>query len=33
LDANVAYANAMPEFICSGKDWAKKFEEKGLPCA
>lgn len=33
LEANVAYANAMPEFICSNRDWAKKFEDKWLPCA
>ena len=33
LEASIAYANAMPEFICSDKDWAKKFEDKGLPCA
>ncbi len=32
LDANVAFINAMPEFICSDKTWAKKFENAGIPC-
>lgn len=32
LDAGVAYINCMPVFIASDKDWAEKFEKKGLPC-
>jgi len=31
LDAGVAFVNCMPVFITSDKEWAKKFEEKGLP--
>lgn len=31
LDAGVAFVNAMPVFIVSDKEWAKKFEEKGIP--
>lgn len=32
LEAGVAFINAMPVFIASDAKWAKKFEEKGLPC-
>jgi len=32
LDAGVAFINAMPVFIVSEDSWAKKFEEKGIPC-
>jgi len=32
LDANVAFINAMPEFICSDETWAQKFEDAGIPC-
>lgn len=32
LEAGVAFINAMPIFICSNKEWADKFEAKGLPC-
>jgi len=31
LDAGVAFINCMPVFIASNQEWAKKFEEKGLP--
>lgn len=33
LEAKVAYANAMPEFISSNKDWARKFQTAWIPCA
>jgi len=33
LDAGVAFINAIPEFIASDPEWAKKFEEKGIPIA
>jgi myo-inositol-1-phosphate synthase len=32
LDANVSLINCMPEFIVSNGHWAKRFEEKGIPC-
>ncbi|HOI59862.1 MAG TPA: inositol-3-phosphate synthase [Candidatus Pacearchaeota archaeon] len=32
LEAGIGFINAMPVFICSEKEWASKFEEKGLPC-
>jgi myo-inositol-1-phosphate synthase len=32
LKAKVAFINCMPVFIVSNKNWAKKFEEKKLPC-
>ena len=32
LEAGIGFINAMPVFICSKKEWADKFEEKGLPC-
>jgi myo-inositol-1-phosphate synthase len=32
LDAGIAFVNCMPAFIASNDEWAKKFEEKGLPC-
>jgi len=31
LKANCALINCMPVFIASNKDWAEKFEKKGLP--
>jgi myo-inositol-1-phosphate synthase len=31
LDAGVAFINCMPVFIVSDTEWAKKFEEKGIP--
>ena len=31
LDAGVAMVNCMPVFIASNPEWAKKFEERGLP--
>ena len=31
LDAGVAFVNCMPAFIVSDKEWAQKFEKKGLP--
>lgn len=31
LEANVGFINAMPVFIASDPEWAKKFEDKGLP--
>jgi len=33
LDAGVAFANGIPSFIVSDPEWAKKFEDAGLPCA
>ena len=32
LDAGVAFANGIPSFIVSNKEWADKFKEKGIPC-
>ncbi|MCK4474182.1 inositol-3-phosphate synthase [Candidatus Parcubacteria bacterium] len=32
LEAGCAFINCMPVFICSEKNWAEKFEKKGLPC-
>lgn len=32
IDAGVAFANAIPEFICSNEKWSKKFKEAGIPC-
>src|SRR3989338_449021 len=31
LDAGIAFVNCMPVFIASTPEWAKKFQEKGLP--
>ncbi len=31
MDAGCAFVNCMPEFIASNAEWAKKFEEAGLP--
>ena len=31
LDAGIAFINCMPVFIVSDPQWAKKFEEKGIP--
>lgn len=31
LDAGIAFINSMPVFIVSDPQWAKKFEEKGIP--
>jgi myo-inositol-1-phosphate synthase len=31
LDAGVAFVNAIPVFIASNPEWAKKFEDAGLP--
>ncbi|MHA1911406.1 MAG: inositol-3-phosphate synthase [Candidatus Kariarchaeaceae archaeon] len=33
LDAGVAFANGIPEFIVSDKTWADKFEAAGIPAA
>jgi myo-inositol-1-phosphate synthase len=33
LNAGCAFLNCIPEFIASRPDWAKKFEEAGLPVA
>lgn len=33
LDAGCAFVNCIPEFIASRPEWAKKFEEAGLPVA
>jgi len=32
LKAGVAFINAIPVFIVSNKDWAERFEKRGLPC-
>ena len=31
LDAGIAFINNMPVFIVSNPEWAKKFEDKGIP--
>ncbi|WP_339426083.1 inositol-3-phosphate synthase [Photorhabdus heterorhabditis] len=31
IDAGVAFVNALPVFIASDPEWAKKFEESGIP--
>lgn len=31
IDANVAFVNALPVFIASDPEWAKKFEDAGVP--
>src|SRR4051812_32418634 len=31
IDAKVAFVNALPVFIASDPDWAKKFEDAGVP--
>lgn len=33
LDSGVAFANGIPSFIVSNPEWAKKFTDKGIPCA
>ncbi len=33
LDSNCAFANCIPEFIASNRDWSRKFEDKTLPVA
>jgi myo-inositol-1-phosphate synthase len=33
LDTGIAFMNCMPVFIASNPEWAKRFKEKGLPCA
>ena len=32
LDTNTAFVNCIPSFIASDPEWAKKFEEKNIPC-
>ena len=32
LDTNIAFVNCIPSFIASDEKWAKKFEEKNIPC-
>ncbi len=31
LEAGVAFVNCIPVFIASNKDWARRFEERGVP--
>jgi len=33
LKYGVSFLNAVPSFICSDPNWARKFEEAGIPCA
>ena len=33
IKAKVGYINCIPEFLVSSREWGKKFEEAGLPCA
>jgi myo-inositol-1-phosphate synthase len=33
IKAGCAFINCIPEFIVSDKEWAKRFEDAGLPCA
>ena len=32
LDTNIAFVNCIPSFIASDPQWAKKFQEKNIPC-
>jgi myo-inositol-1-phosphate synthase len=32
LDTHTAFVNCIPSFIASDPEWAKKFEEKNIPC-
>ncbi|MDO7727465.1 MAG: myo-inositol-1-phosphate synthase, partial [Nitrosopumilus sp.] len=32
LDTNTAFVNCIPSFIASDEAWAKKFQEKNIPC-
>ena len=32
LDTNTAFVNCIPSFIASDASWAKKFQEKNIPC-
>ncbi len=32
LDTNTSFVNCIPSFIASDPEWAKKFEEKNIPC-
>lgn len=32
LDTNTAFVNCIPSFVASDEKWAKKFEEKNIPC-
>ena len=32
LDSNTAFVNCIPSFIASDETWAKKFQEKNIPC-
>ena len=32
LDTHTAFVNCIPSFIASDETWAKKFEEKNIPC-
>jgi len=32
LDTNTAFVNCIPSFIASDEQWAKKFQEKNIPC-
>ena len=32
LDTNTAFVNCIPSFIASDEIWAKKFQEKNIPC-
>ena len=32
LDTGIAFVNCIPSFIASDEVWAKKFEEKNIPC-
>jgi len=33
IEASCGFINCIPEFIVSGKEWGKRFEDAGLPCA
>ncbi len=32
LDTNTAFVNCIPSFVASDESWAKKFQEKNIPC-
>ncbi len=33
IEAGCGFINCIPEFIVSGREWGKRFEDAGLPCA
>lgn len=33
IGAKIGFINAIPEFICSSKEWSESFKKVGMPCA